>query len=172
MVDRRVRREEAKEEAKEEAAPKRTGALVKKKAAKETAAKTARAPAKPRSRVTAASKEADAEVGCTEAKETEPVFSTHDGEEVQSVLADLVTVVGSTEGLATPARLSPLRYLLWFHLALQRANDLQYKFPGSVGVAFSKTTPQKRNHLATKTEETQHPLHLCPKRVLSMEIRI
>ncbi|KAI9993398.1 hypothetical protein PInf_015479 [Phytophthora infestans] len=71
--DRRVRREEAKEEA----APKKTGAPVKKKAAKETAAKTARA-------------------------STEPVISTSDGEEGDSVLADLVRVVGSTEGLTTP----------------------------------------------------------------------
>ncbi|KAI9988762.1 hypothetical protein PInf_022387 [Phytophthora infestans] len=82
--DRRVRREESKEEAKEEAAPKKTGAPVKKKAAKETAAKTSRAPAKTWSGVVAASKEADEEAG---------------------VLADLVTVVGSTEGLATPTRI-------------------------------------------------------------------
>ncbi|KAI9998177.1 hypothetical protein PInf_002511 [Phytophthora infestans] len=123
--DRRVRREEAKEEA----APKKTGAPVKKKAAKEMAAKTARAPAKTRSGVAAASKEADAEAGYTEAKETEPWPGLRRGSRRQ-----LLFLTG----------LPPLRYLQSFHLALQRSNDLQYKFPGYVGVAFSKTTPQKR----------------------------
>ncbi|KAI9988747.1 hypothetical protein PInf_022282 [Phytophthora infestans] len=115
--DRRVRREESKEEAKEEAAPKKTGAPVKKKAAKETAAKTSRAPAKTWSGVVAASKEADEEAG---------------GECIGR-LGDKGRVYGGARDANSYSLtgLPPLRYLLWFYLALQRANDLQYKFPGS-----------------------------------------
>ncbi|KAF4037033.1 hypothetical protein GN244_ATG10883 [Phytophthora infestans] len=51
---------------------------------------------------------------------------------------------GSRRKLVFLTGLPPLRYLLWFYLALQRANDLQYKFSGSVGVVFFKTTAQKR----------------------------
>ncbi|KAG2839342.1 hypothetical protein PC116_g11123 [Phytophthora cactorum] len=98
--ERRVRREEAKAEINEEKTQKKTRVPVKKKTAKETAAEGKKAAAK-------ANKGA-AKAKQTVAKETEdtsPVLSTSEGEEVESVFTNMVTVVERTAGAATPTRI-------------------------------------------------------------------
>ncbi|KAG3004840.1 hypothetical protein PC119_g15495 [Phytophthora cactorum] len=112
--ERRVRREEAKAEINEEKAQKTTGVPVKKKMAKETVTEGKKAAAKAKKRAakakqtTAAAKKTVAKEEKDmdpEAIETSSVLSTSDGEEVESVLTNMVTAVERTTGAATPTRI-------------------------------------------------------------------